>query len=355
VFEAVVAHAELVRRCGYEPVVIGLEDPDTDADRARFGAVKVRALRVRGPGMIGYAPGLKRALLDLDLDLLHLHGIWMYPSRAAGDWAAATGRPYVVSPHGMLDPWITARGVAKKAVARIAYERRSWRLAACLHALTGREAEDIRREAPGARTVVIPNAVATDTHAADTDARTILYLGRIHPKKNLDRLVEGWTIADPRGQARLVIAGWGDDADVAALRSRLAALGRDDVAFVGPVFGDAKRALLTEARFLALPSHSEGLPVAILEAWAAGTPTLMSKHCNLPAGFDRGAAIDCGTSAEAIAATLTRALALDEPEWRAMSAAASALAADTFAPEVVARAWGDAYAGLLRPRMPVAA
>jgi poly(glycerol-phosphate) alpha-glucosyltransferase len=41
----------------------------------------------------------------------------MYPSRAGLQWARRTGKPYLISPHGMLDPWITGRGRAKKALA----------------------------------------------------------------------------------------------------------------------------------------------------------------------------------------------------------------------------------------------
>ena len=74
-------------------------------DGRSFGDIPVRLAKIRGPSSFAYAPHLVRQLLDADLDVLHVHGLWMYMSIAAWRWARATGRPYVVSPHGMLDPW----------------------------------------------------------------------------------------------------------------------------------------------------------------------------------------------------------------------------------------------------------
>jgi glycosyltransferase involved in cell wall biosynthesis len=347
VFEAVAAHCDVVRRCGHEPQVFALVEPEADRDRARFGDTPVALFPVTGPAKIGFAPTLVAGLHAARLDLLHLHGIWMYPSHAGASWAARTRRPYLVSPHGMLDPWITGRGRLKKSAAKLAYERRSWRRATTFHALTAHEAAHIsavtrRRD----DAVVIPNAGPDAIADAPTPrGSTVLYLGRIHPKKNVGTLVAAWRAARPVLKplgARLEIAGWGAPEDVAALRAQLAAGRDDDIAFLGPVFGEVKERLIAGARFLALPSHSEGLPMVILEAWAKGTPVLMSSACNLPEGFAGGAAIDCGTGIESVATALRAAFALSDTEWRA-----KALAAGRFSPDAVTQAWQAAYARLL--------
>jgi hypothetical protein len=108
----------MITALGAEPVVFALADENSEADTIRFAGVRVELGRVRGPAQIGYSPDLGLRLNAADLDLLHLHGIWMATSHLAARWAAQTGRPYVISPHGMLDPWITARGRAKKRLAR---------------------------------------------------------------------------------------------------------------------------------------------------------------------------------------------------------------------------------------------
>ncbi len=351
VFEAVVAQAELIRSLGGDPVVFALDDAHSDEDRARFGSAPVYTVPFIGPPQIGFSPALDKALAAADLDLLHLHGIWMYPSAAGANWARATGRPYIVSPHGMLDPWITARGRWKKALARAGYERRSWTAAYALHALTPREVQDIAREADRDDCVVIPNAGPAPVKTGGNRAPLMVYIGRIHSKKNLLPLVAAWKAADRPAHARLEIGGWGDAGDVAALK---AAIGEDaqGISFLGPVFGDAKEALLREARFVVLPSLSEGLPMAMLEAWAYGTPTVMTAECNLAEGFAAGAALECAYDAAAIRPVLEHALTMDEAPWAGMSAAATQLASTRFSPAAVALAWGDAYAAAIEARRP---
>jgi len=351
VFEAVAAQAAMLCQLGAQPVVVALRDSHSHADRERFaGAELLHAPRI-GPRLFGYSPRLLALLEAARLDLLHLHGVWTYPSRAATLWARRTGRPYLVSPHGMLDRWITRRSRWKKALARHGYEWDSWSQASAFHALTEREAGDIIRESGRSRLVVIanPGPEPAPRPTAMPDPK-VLYLGRIHPKKNLGALIAGWSLLDASGAlppgASLILAGWGEQRHVAELE-RLLARAPASVCFVGPRFGADKARLLAGARFLALPSHSEGLPMVVLEAWAAGTPVLMTRECNLPEGFAASAALDCGYQPCSIAAALAAALALDPTGWRRMSQAAHGLASGRFSARAIARQWERAYAALL--------
>ena len=347
VAEAVIVQAAMVRALGGEAVVFALADAHGEEDRARYAPSEVHLHGVRGPTQIGYAPGLADALLHAKLDCLHLHGIWMYPSSAGARWAKLTGKPYLISPHGMLDPWITGRSRLKKAVARLAYEHASWRRATAFHALTAREAGDIQRQSGRGESLVIANAgPPPSTTPQRLRAPQVLYIGRIHPKKNLLALVEAWARLDPQDSARLTIAGWGDDASVAELRAALAAA-PNSAEFVGPVYGDAKQHLLDAARFTVLPSFCEGLPMAVLEGWAAGAAAIMSGECNLPDAVTAGAAIDSGYTAESIAAALGQALGLSEAEWLVMSRASQALAAGPYSAGEITAQWGQAYRQLL--------
>lgn len=343
VFEAVAAQTRLIAELGGEPLVVALEDAHSAEDIARLAGAEVRTFPVSGPARIGFAPGLARSLIAARLDCLHLHGIWMYPSRAGSRWAAATGRGYVISPHGMLDPWITARGRWKKALARAGYERAGWRRAAFLHALTENEAEDIARESGRTDSAVIANA-GPPAGPPPTAPRgpCLAYIGRIHPKKNLPALVEGWARARRPAAARLILAGWGEERDVADLKRAVAAAG-PSVEFVGPCYGDAKQALLAKARFTVLASHSEGLPMSVLDGWAAGTPAILTPQCHLPIGQDAGAALDCGYEPETIAPAIETALAMPDVQWLAMARAAHGLASGAFSRDAIAARWADAY------------
>ncbi|WP_225207531.1 glycosyltransferase [Novosphingobium huizhouense] len=349
VFEAVALQAEMIRAAGGEAPIFALDRGHVAEDTGRFAPGSLFLCRQQGPAAIGFAGEMVERLVEADLHVLHLHGIWMYPSSAGAAWARRTGRPYIVSPHGMLDPWITARGRWKKALARAGYERRSWRASTFLHALTQREAEDIARESGRTDSVVIPNPGPEPAGKAvlAMPAATVAYIGRIHPKKNLLPLVAAWKVARLPADARLVIAGWGAQSDIEALQ---AAIGDDPtISFVGPVFGKAKDALIAGARFVVLPSLSEGLPMAILEAWSAAVPTIMTSQCNLPEGFAANASLQCGFDAPDIGRALERALQLGEGEWVIMAAAAQALFAERFSPARVAATWARTYASVAVP------
>lgn len=346
VFEAVLRQATMIRALGGEARIFALHDPFSEADAHRFAPSLVTTVPVAGPRQLGFAPDLVQALLGAELDLLHLHGIWMYPSRAATRWRQRTGRPYLISVHGMLDPTTVNRRPWKKALGRLLYEKASWRAADAFHALTATEARNIRTQVPHAEPIVIPNAAPPALAAARPrpPGARYLFLGRIHPQKNLGALIAAWRDAALGGDAELVIAGWGDSGDVAALEVDVAAAG-PSVRFLGPVHGPAKQDLLASARFTILPSLGEAMPMTVLEGWAAGVPAIVSHQSNLPDGIAAGAALACGMEPDSIAAALRQAHALDDAGWGAMAEAGLDLARGPFSAEVVAAQWAAVYRG----------
>ena len=350
VFEALVGQVQLIRRLGGEAVVFAARDEWSQEDSRRLAPAKVHYAGPLGPEALAYAPVLLAAMEEAQLDCLHLHGIWQGSSLTAARWSGRHPGRTIISPHGMLDPWITGRGRLKKALFRFGIERANWRHAALFHALTQDEAGDIKREAPGSQCTVIPNpAPPAGPQRSQFPAPEMLYLGRIHTKKNIDGLIAAWLAARAQlpDDARLTIAGMGSESDVAHC-GRLAERAGQTVTFHGPAFGTDKQALLTRARFLALPSYSEGLPMAVLDAWAAGTPTIMSAACHLPEGFASGAALECGTSPETLAQSMVRALRVEAHEWHRMSGAAQQLASGTFGRETVASRWQAVYGALMQ-------
>ena len=313
VFEAMVGQAKLIRELGGEPLVFAARDEFSTEDSGRFGC-KVFYSDKFGPTSLAYAPGLDETLQASDLDCLHLHGIWQGSSLIGARWARQNEGRYIISPHGMLDPWITGRGRLKKLPFWWLIERANLRSAATIHALTKDELKDIRRWVRDADARIVRNpAPKVATQRTHLPPPTVLYLGRIHDKKNIGALIEAWRIARPQitNEARLVIAGWGDDASIDALNHTVL---RTDgsVQFVGAAFGSQKQALLDHARFLILPSKSEGLPMAILEAWAAGTPTIQTEACHLPEGPAAGCAPQCEPEPSSIARAIVEELAEGE-------------------------------------------
>lgn len=313
-----------LERTGQRVRVFGLSDTAwQDGDKAKWTGAPAEVFATRGPGAFGYAPALAPAIRAFAPDIIHAHGLWMYGSVISANMARA-GVANVISPHGMLDSWALSQGRFKKKIASLAFERGHLQGARCIHALNSQEAEAIRACLPNAPVAVVPNGVdlmrqqtapppiSAWRTAFPPEARTLLYLGRLHRKKNLAPLIAAFGQI-PHTSWRLVIAGPDQDNTQANLERQVKALGLGDkVRFVGSQFGADKIATLASADAFILPSLSEGLPMAVLEAWAARLPVLMSDVCNLPDGFAAGAAIDTGTSQASIARALTALVSLPD-------------------------------------------
>lgn len=311
----------------------GFADTEYARDRATWGAVPTFASPNVVPFACGYAPRMYAAMCAGDHDLMHLHGLWLYPSLAVAKWRRHTGRPTIVSAHGMVDAWSLRNASWKKQIALAIYEQDNLQSAACLHALTAAEAVALRRLNLSNPIAIVPNGVdvpdlseVTPALLPDGDDRQLLlFLGRIHPKKGVAEMVDAWMLAVQANpslarQWVLGVAGWGEDAHVKALDRQIAEGGAQaHVRRLGPVFGADKTAMFKRASAFILASHSEGLPMAVLEAWAHGLPAFITAHCALPDGVAAGAAIEISTAPEAMARVLPEHLA--RADLRAVGAA----------------------------------
>ncbi len=281
------------RSSGHEVRILGVHDPGADA----LGeAVTSSAV---GPVSLGWAPSLSRALAEAGADVLHLHGLFSWPSHAARMWGRRTGRPVVISPHGMLEPWALAHSAWKKRVFRWVIEDDNLRRAACLHALCAAEARSMRAIGLRSPVAVVPNGVDLPIdrnvlagaferrHPATMGRRCLLFLGRIHPKKGLPHLIHALAAArrlSPRAMADwiLIVAGPDQNGHVREVGRLVKELALDrDVLFTGPLHGREKEEALAGASAFVLPSFSEGFSVAALEAMAFRLPLLLTRQCNL--------------------------------------------------------------------------
>ena len=295
---------------------------------------------------IGYSERLIDSLKEADFDVLLSHGLWKYTSYCSLNWGRRTDRPVIIHPHGMLDEWAVRNSGWKKRVAGLLYENAHLRRASCIRALCEPEANSIRAYGLTNPICVLPNGIdlprpghaSEPTRAAENQSRTLLYLGRLHPKKNLASLIKAWAEArDGNGrkrdsrQWRLVIAGWDQAGYESQLKRLAAALGvTDSVDFLGPVFAEAKEQAYGNADAFILPSLSEGLPMVVLEAWALCKPVLMTSACNLEEGFNANAALCIPTSVSGIATGLRELFATSDAERRAMGSRGADLVARKF-------------------------
>lgn len=311
--------------------VLALDDEFVTSDIPGWRPIVPTIFPVRGPRTFGYGVGMAAALVAQNADIFHSHGLWMYPALAVHRCGQQMHKPYVVTPHGMLDPWALAHFGWKKKLAGILYENRNLRAAACIHALCGAETDAIRGygltnpvcQIPNGIDIPPPGKVYAQPPWADTiqeGKRVLLYLGRIHPKKGLKNLLAAWAkvraiSATSACDWVLVIAGWDQGGHEAELKEQVNEAGiKDDVLFIGPQFNESKAACYFHADAFVLPSLSEGLPMVVLEAWAYGLPVIMTSQCNIPEGFAAGAAIQVEMNPDDIARGLGRLLEMSELE-----------------------------------------
>jgi glycosyltransferase involved in cell wall biosynthesis len=308
----------------YLPAVFGVNDRYTDSDLPLWENIATKTFPVRGPRIFGYAPGLANAVESSDADIIHIHGIWMYPSLVSRRSARET-RPYLVSPHGLLKPLALRNSHWKKRIAALLFENEHLRRAACLHALNVAEADAFRAYGLKSPICVIPNGTILQNDGAypkPLQGRAILYLGRFHPLKGLRRLIEAWSAVREEAAAanwRLTLAGWDQNRHRAELEGLVDQLQvRSTVAFLGPQFNADKDRCFAAASAFILPSESEGMPMSILDAWSWRLPVLMTDACNLPDGVDAKAAIMMTPEVNSIAAALRQLFSLSDSEREAM-------------------------------------
>jgi glycosyltransferase involved in cell wall biosynthesis len=336
-FESVRGLAKAVTSTNTSASVFGISDRKSAVDLLEWAPLSVHTFQPQFRAW-GYSNQLVPALLAADLDILSTHGLWKYCSVASLRWHQRMAKPYIVHAHGMLESWALRNAGWKKRVAALLYENRHLRGTACLRALCEAEAQSIRAYGMRNPICVIPNGIDLPEKFQDSGfgvqdselmriargRKVLLYVGRLHPKKNLANLIRAWKQvlalhASAREDWVLAIAGWdqaGHERELKKLTSESGLL--ESVRFLGPLFGQDKDAAYRGCDGFILPSLSEGLPMTVLEAWAYAKPVLMTPECNLPEGVAAGAALQIGTEPEEIVIGLKQLSEMSDDDRRGM-------------------------------------
>jgi glycosyltransferase involved in cell wall biosynthesis len=237
------------------------------------------------------APGQQSILREslAQANIVHLHGIWMWPQWAAAREAQRINRPIVLSTHGMLEPFMWQRQTWLHQLKKTIYWRfvayPAFQYATIIHALTNKEADDLSNYFPGQRIEILPNSLdfsqidknLIDCPSEQSASPYILFLGRLHPKKGIDLLIQAFALLH-NTKITLRIAGAVQEKDKGYdqyLHSLVQKLGLEkQVEFLGAVQGQLKWNLYRNAWAFFLPSLSEGLAMVNLEASACRTPVI---------------------------------------------------------------------------------
>lgn len=288
-------------------------------------AVQLERVTVSGPNRLAYAPRFGEVARThfRACDVVHIHSIFTHPVHVALREATRTGVPTVLRPCGQLHRYSLHRSRWLKRAYLMVWGHLVCRACSAWHYTSECERMESWPWREHAH-FVIPNGIEPAEYEMDWseardvirttwpiigDSPFVLFLGRLHPKKRLDILLEAFAQGAPR-DFRLVVAG----PDECGLWQTLArryirdATIMSRVVRVQTVAGRQKVALLTGASLFALPSEHENFGIAALEALAVGTPVLLSPHVDLAAavrdaGLGDTAPLGAGAWSERLAAT----------------------------------------------------
>ena len=251
---------------------------------------------------------------DEATELVHFHGLWQPQHLAAYRACVRRGLPYIVSPHGMLEPWAYRHRRWKKWPWLRLFENRHLRNASAVLATSSMEAENLQPFTPNDSIRIAPLGldeempVTRDAARREfdigPDTQILLYLSRIDRKKGLDLLFE--SLAEtPTKNLELWIVGDGDEGFLGELKqfARERAADLPAVRWCGAAWGDARWRYLLAADLFCLPTHSENFGFAILEALWVGTRTLTTDRTPWAEHRIEGLSI-CGDNTGSLCAAL---------------------------------------------------
>jgi glycosyltransferase involved in cell wall biosynthesis len=345
----------------YTTNIDGPSESDVPLERPVWiNGVEVRYFPVQAPRRYALswplAGALRRAIPEQDI--VHIHMLYNFPSTVAAHYCRRAHVPYLVWPHGALDPYLFRRHRGRKRVYERLFEWRNLNQAAAIHFTAREEEELVRPLGLQARGVIVPPGVHPDRYvdgpgrAAFLDAwpetrgrRVVLFLGRLNFKKGLDILARAFAeLARRREDVHLLLAGPDDDGYGRTVRGWLEAEGvLHRCTFAGMLVGPRKLAALANADVFVLPSYTENFGVAVVEAMACGLPVVISNRVNIwrevaEAGAGQVVGCNAGEVSRALAAVIE-----DTAGRPAMAARARTLVAERFSWAATGRQMVEVY------------
>jgi len=300
---AVLALSRGLARRGHKLDVVVLDEPDVVAAVADRGPADNITVHALGSGLTSYRysrtlwPWLRQH--GGDYDRVIVNGIWQYLSFAAWRRYAGSSVPYYVFPHGMLDPWFKETFPLKHLKKWLYWPWAEYRVLRDAAAVIFTAEEERFRARKSfwlyrCREKVSPLGVEAPLISSNAkseflsrypqlqNSRNFLFLGRLHPKKGCDILLEAFARFRSNDSISLILAGpdqVGWESDLRRQVTRLNLTNR--VVFTGMLEGSMKQGAFASAEAFVLPSHQENFGISVVEALAVSVPVLISNRVNI--------------------------------------------------------------------------
>ncbi|KAA6315803.1 GDP-mannose-dependent alpha-mannosyltransferase [termite gut metagenome] len=231
--------------------------------------------------VFAYSKQLKKFLLkNIQYDLYHAQGVWLYPTYITSKIARQFQKSYIITPRGMLYPQDLAKRRLKKTIFLKLFLLNDLQQAACVHATCKEEMIHLRNLGVKSPVALIPNPIETDTinEIKNHSLIRVGYLGRVHPRKNIERIIYAWNKLGSEVQDKeLVIIGSGNDKYHQFLKDEVVRMKLKNVVFTGFLSGKEKADAIQSLSYLVVPSDFENFGMIIPEALIRGVPVIASK------------------------------------------------------------------------------
>jgi len=257
---------------------------------------------------------------ELKIDVIHLHGVWMYPQFIGARFAIKNHIPFVISPHGMYEPWLWTKGTLKKKLYFNLIVKNIFNKASLIHTITPQESDSIKGLFPKLNTFEIPNLI--DSNLIKTPLQTepsfqekyILYLGRLDPKKGLDILIQAFSKLKTKN-IKLKIAGKINNYKK-TLENLIDSLPIEEssIEFLGMVTGKKKYQLYQNAFVFVAPSYSEVIGMVNLEAALLKTPVITTYQTGLDLSWNENGGKLINPTTEELTNALNTFLSISQEE-----------------------------------------
>ena len=298
----------------------------------------------------------KKAVVDLldsvRPDIVHVNCCWTPDCAMIQRLAQKRGYKVVLTPHGMLEPWIIKRHYwTRKVPALWLYQKAAVQRANCVQATAESERDNLLKLGYNSNIKVVRLGIDADGIEMKNSwkkTRQILFLSRVHVKKGINFLVEAADVLRNELQGyKILVAGEGDADYVEAMNRMICDRGLQDIVqLIGGVYGDEKWRLFQTSDFFVLPTHSENFGLAIAESLASGTPviTTVGTPWNDLNSSHAGAWIEIGSLP--LVATLRQFLALSDEELETMGRNGRKLIETKYSAKVMAEEMMGVYRSL---------
>ena len=250
---------------------------------------------------LGYKSWLtKQNLIELNkfligINVVHLHGAWDIGNIQLSKILKQLKIPYIVSPHGMLTDWSLDQKKIKKSIFLFLLGNRFFKDSFIVHCTSMKELNQTKHNIPdGDNFICVPPIVYQDKNVSpdmvfkvfpniSKSKFKILFLGRIHPVKGIEALIESCLeLKKYKEKFQMIIAGTGERHYVNELKKMVEYKNlKEEIIWIGMVKNPLKDSLLNACQIFVLPSLHESFGIVLAEAGLAGLPIITTKHVGI--------------------------------------------------------------------------